>query len=117
MSVVLNVQGLEKSFGAVVAAHDINVTIEEGETVGVIGANGAGKTTFVNMVTGYLEPSAGTIEFLGRDIRGRSVRQITRLGLCRSFQVPQVFLSESVFDNLMICFGIAERDGLGLLGA
>ena len=117
MSVVLNVQGLEKSFGAVVAAHNINVVIEEGETVGVIGANGAGKTTFVNMVTGYLPPSEGRIEFMGRDIRGRSVRQITRLGLCRSFQVPQVFLSETVFDNLMISFGIAERDGLGLLGA
>ena len=116
MSVVLNVQGLEKSFGAVVAAHNINVTIEEGETVGVIGANGAGKTTFVNMVTGYLPPTKGRIEFMGRDIRGRSVRQITRLGLCRSFQVPQVFLSESVFDNLTIAFGIAEHDGLGLLG-
>ena len=108
MSVVLNVQGLEKSFGAVVAAHNINVVIEEGETIGVIGANGAGKTTFVNMVTGYLPPSEGRIEFMGRDIRGRSVRAITRLGLCRSFQVPQVFLSESVFDNLMISFGIAE---------
>lgn len=117
MSVVLNVQGLEKSFGAVVAAHNINVVVEEGETIGVIGANGAGKTTFVNMVTGYLPPSEGKIEFMGRDIRGRSVRQITRLGLCRSFQVPQVFLSETVFDNLMISFGIAERDGLGLLGA
>ena len=117
MSVVLNVQGLEKSFGAVIAAHNINVTIEEGETVGVIGANGAGKTTFVNMVTGYLPPTDGKIEFMGRDIRGRSVRQITRLGLCRSFQVPQVFLSESVFSNLMIAFGISEHDGLGLLGA
>ncbi len=117
MSVVLNVQGLEKSFGAVVAAHNINVTIEEGETVGVIGANGAGKTTFVNMVTGYLPPSGGKIEFMGRDILGRSVRAITRLGLCRSFQVPQVFLSETVFDNLMIAFGIAEHDGFGLLGS
>lgn len=115
MSVVLEVHDLEKSFGAVVAAHDINVVVEEGETIGVIGANGAGKTTFVNMVTGYLPPSAGTVEFMGRNILGRSVRAITRLGLCRSFQVPQVFLSETAFDNMMIAYGIAERDGLGLL--
>ena len=115
MSVVLEVHDLEKSFGAVVAAHDINVVVEEGETIGVIGANGAGKTTFINMVTGYLPPSGGTIEFMGRNIRGQSVRTITRLGLSRSFQVPQVFLSETVFDNMMIAYGIAERDGLGLL--
>ncbi len=115
MSVVLEVHDLEKSFGAVVAARDINVVIEEGETVGVIGANGAGKTTFVNMVTGYLPPSGGRIAFMGRDILGKSVRDITRLGLCRSFQVPQVFLSETAFDNMMIALGIAERDGFGLL--
>ena len=115
MSVVLEVHDLEKSFGAVVAAHNINVVVEEGETIGVIGANGAGKTTFVNMVTGYLPPSAGTVEFMGSSILGRSVRAITRLGLCRSFQVPQVFLSETAFDNMMIAYGIAERDGLGLL--
>ena len=115
MSVVLEVHDLQKTFGAVVAAHNINVVVQEGETIGIIGANGTGKTTFVNMVSGYLPPSAGTIEFIGQDILGRSVREITRLGLSRSFQVPQVFLSETVFDNMLIAFGIAERDGFGLL--
>ena len=115
MSAVLEVRGLEKSFGAVAAARDVNVVVEEGETVGVIGANGAGKTTFVNMVTGHLAPDRGAIEFMGRSILGHSVRAIARMGLCRSFQVPQVFLSETVFDNLMIAYGIAEEDGPGLL--
>ena len=115
MAAVLEVHGLEKSFGAVVAARDVNVAVEEGETVGVIGANGAGKTTFVNMVTGHLAPDRGAIEFMGRSILGRSVRAIARMGLCRSFQVPQVFLSETVFDNLMMAYGIAEEDGTGLL--
>ena len=115
MAAVLEVHDLEKSFGGVVAAHNINVVVEEGETVGVIGANGAGKTTFINMVTGWLQPSAGTIQFDGRSILGKSPRAITRLGLCRSFQVPQVFLSESVFDNMLIAYGIAEERGFGLL--
>ena len=115
MAAVLEVHGLEKSFGAVAAARDVNVAVEEGETVGVIGANGAGKTTFVNMVTGYLAPDRGAIEFMGRSILGHSVRAIARMGLCRSFQVPQVFLSETVFDNLMMAYGVAEEDGPGLL--
>ena len=115
MSAVLEVHDLEKSFGAVVAAHDIDVVVEEGETIGVIGANGAGKTTFVNLVTGHLPPGRGTVEFMGRSILGLSVRAIARMGLCRSFQVPQVFLSETVFDNLMMAFGVAEEDGAGLL--
>ena len=115
MSVVLEVHDLEKSFGAVVAAHDINVVVEEGETIGVIGANGAGKTTFVNLVSGHLPPGGGTVEFMGRSILGHSVRAIARMGLCRSFQVPQIFLSETVFDNLMMAFGIAEQEGATLL--
>jgi branched-chain amino acid transport system ATP-binding protein len=114
MVCVLEVHDLEKNFGGVVAAHNINVTVEEGETIGIIGANGAGKTTFVNMVTGYLPPSGGRIEFLGKSVVGLHPRDVTKLGLCRSFQVPQVFLSESVFDNMLAAYGIAERSGLGL---
>ncbi len=114
MAQVLEVRDLEKIFGGVVAAHDINVKVEEGETIGIIGANGAGKTTFVNMVTGYLPPSSGEIDFLGNSLIGLKPRDITKLGLCRSFQVPQVFLSESVFDNMLVAYGIAEQSGLGL---
>ena len=115
MTRVLEVHDLEKNFGGVVAAHNITVNVDQGETIGIIGANGAGKTTFVNMVTGYLPPSAGTIEFLGQNVVGMRPREVTKLGLCRSFQVPQVFLSETVFDNMLVAYGIAERSGWGLL--
>jgi branched-chain amino acid transport system ATP-binding protein len=76
--------------------------------VGIIGANGAGKTTFVNMITGYQKPDAGRIHYQGRDITPLAPRQITRLGICRSFQVPQVFVSATVEDNLLIALGVAE---------
>ena len=61
---LLETQNLNKTFGAVTAADDINVTVTHGEIVGIIGANGAGKTTFVNMVTGYLKPTSGKIYLL-----------------------------------------------------
>ena len=115
MSVVLDVRNLNKHFGGVIAAANLNIRIAEGETIGVIGANGAGKTTFVNMVTGYLKPSAGAIDFLGKNIVGLRPRDITRLGICRSFQVPQVFASETVFENMLMAYGVAEERGWGLL--
>ena len=115
MAPVLEVRDLQKTFGAVVAAKDINVTVNEHEIVGIIGANGAGKTTFINMVTGYLKPTSGQIAFAGKSIMGLPPRKITKLGISRSFQIPQLFSSESVFDNLMIAFAITEEKGLGLI--
>ena len=105
---VLEVRGLTKLFGQVVAARDIDVSVGPREIVGIIGTNGAGKTTFVNMVTGYARPSAGRIRFRGRDLVGLPPRVITGLGVCRSFQVPQVFATLSVLDNLLIAHGLAD---------
>ncbi len=114
MSALLAVRGLSKSFGSVVAASNIAVEVEAGEVIGIIGANGAGKTTFVNLVTGYLKPSAGTIEFQGRDITALAPHDIVAAGISRSFQVPQVFATSSVFDNLLIACGIASGARLPL---
>ncbi|MGB7298650.1 MAG: ATP-binding cassette domain-containing protein [Burkholderiaceae bacterium] len=115
MTTILKVTDLTKTFGAVVAAQNINVEVQEQEVIGIIGANGAGKTTFVNMVTGWTKPSRGEIEFQGKSVLGMAPRDITKLGICRSFQVPQVFLSETVFDNLQMAYAIAEESGKGLL--
>ena len=110
MTVILETKNLERTFGAVVAASDINITIREGEVLGVIGSNGAGKTTFVNMVTGYLAPSSGQILYRGTNIAGRPTRELTKLGVCRSFQIPQLFLELSVIDNMLIALTIAKQD-------
>jgi branched-chain amino acid transport system ATP-binding protein len=115
MAAILEVRGLAKSFGAVTAAQDINVDIHEAEIVGVIGSNGAGKTTFINMVTGYLKPSAGTIRFKGRDITGLPPREVTRAGVCRSFQVAQLYSGLTVLDNMLIALGMLRERRLSWL--
>jgi branched-chain amino acid transport system ATP-binding protein len=109
VAIILEARNLNKSFGAVTAAADINVRIEQDSVVGLIGSNGAGKTTFINMVTGYLAPSSGQILYRGRDITGMQSRTITQLGICRSFQIPQLFNTLSVHENLRIGVGIAAR--------
>ncbi len=104
--VLLETRRLGKRFGAVVAAEDINVAVTSGEIVGVIGANGAGKTTFCNMVTGYLAPDQGQILFRGKDITGCSVGEATEAGIHRSFQIPQLFPSLTVYENLLLAVGV-----------
>jgi ABC-type branched-subunit amino acid transport system ATPase component len=102
-------RGLDKRFGAVVAADNVTVEIAAGEIVGIIGPNGAGKTTFVNMVTGYLKPDDGVILFRGADITRMPPREVTRLGIRRSFQVAQLFPNLSVRDNALVALVCAER--------
>jgi len=99
---LLEAQGVGKRFGAVVAAADINIGVRAGERVSLIGSNGAGKTTFVNMITGYLKPDAGHIRFDGRDITALHPRTIVGLGVARSFQIPQLFGELSVLDNMLV---------------
>ena len=109
MSAILEAKGLSKSFGAITAARDINITVHEGEIVGVIGSNGAGKTTFINMVTGYLKPTTGTITFRGKDITGFLPRQVVRNGVCRSFQLSQMFRELTVLEHMLIAIGMLRR--------
>ena len=107
MNTVLQVIGISKQFGAVTAASNISLSLGSTEILGIIGANGAGKTTFLNMVTGYLRPDSGIIRYRGSDITSLEPREITNLGIHRSFQIPQIFPTLTVFDNVLISIGIA----------
>ena len=100
MTSLLETRGLTLSFGGVVAADGIDFDLQAGERLAVIGANGAGKTTFINMVTGYIKPTAGTISFDGKDITALHPRQIVQLGIGRSFQLPQLFLEQTVRESV-----------------
>ena len=104
---LLSARGLGKRFGAVVAAADVNIDVPVGQRVSLIGSNGAGKTTFVNMVTGYLRPDAGSIELEGIDITRLGHERIAGLGLCRSFQIPQLCVDLTVHENLLVAVAAA----------
>jgi branched-chain amino acid transport system ATP-binding protein len=112
MSVLLETSGLQKSFGAVVAARDVSISAGRGDRLGLIGNNGAGKTTFVNMVTGYVKPDAGTVRLDGRDITGLPPRSVSRHGVSRSFQMPQLFPTLTPEENLLMALGIARSGGM-----
>ncbi|MEA3193943.1 MAG: branched-chain amino acid transport system ATP-binding protein [Betaproteobacteria bacterium] len=101
MTHALSAQGLNKHFDGVVAAENVSLAVAAGERVGLIGSNGAGKTTFVNMITGYLKPDSGRIEIEGADITGLGPRQIMRRGVARSFQMPQLYPDLTVLDNML----------------
>ena len=109
VSLLLQTRGLSISFGGVVAADEINFELRQGERLAVIGANGAGKTTFINMVTGYIKPTTGQIHFDGKDITGLSPRKIVEHGIGRTFQLPQLFLEQTVKESLELA--VAARSG------
>lgn len=112
MKPVLSVRGLEKRFGAVVAADALSLDIAAGQKVSLIGANGAGKTTFVNMVTGYMKPDSGSIALDGMDIARRSPRHVAQLGISRSFQIPQLFIELTAAENMAVAVSGARAQAL-----
>ena len=113
---ILSARDLHISFGGVKAADGVSLDVARDELVAIIGPNGSGKTTFLNLCTGYLPASRGSVLFEGSTINGLSPRAITRRGIARAFQIPQLFTTHSLVENVMLA--VAARSGMrGGLGS
>ncbi len=110
---LLQTRDLQLAFGAVVVADHINFELHPGERLAVIGQNGAGKTTFINICTGLVRPQAGQVFFEGREVTRLSPRQIALRGMVRSFQLPQLFTEHTVRDCVRLA-AAGKRGGLGI---
>jgi len=107
---LLSVAGLSKSFGGVVAATDVSFALDGGRLTAIIGPNGAGKSTIFNMLGGQLRPDRGRVTLAGNDITGLAPHRIWRLGVGRTFQIAQTFLSMTVLENVqMALISLAGR--------
>jgi branched-chain amino acid transport system ATP-binding protein len=99
---ILDVKGLTKRFGGFVALDSVDLHLDEGERLGLIGPNGSGKTTMINCISGALFNDLGTITFKGADITGLAAHRRTHRGIVRSFQIPRPFRTMTVLQNLLI---------------
>jgi branched-chain amino acid transport system ATP-binding protein len=114
---MLEVQGVTKAFGSLVAVRAVSMSVAPGELRAIIGPNGAGKTTFFNLITGFFPPTAGRIVFDGQDVTRHSAQQRVKLGMGRTFQVTEIFPELTVRENVRIAVevgaGYAQRAWLG----
>ncbi|MBF0380987.1 MAG: ABC transporter ATP-binding protein [Magnetococcales bacterium] len=102
MDLFLETQNLTKTFGGVAAIFNLSFATRKGSVYSVIGPNGAGKTTLFNLLTGIYKPTSGAIRFAGSSIVGQPPHKISRLGISRTFQTPQIFLNMTVLENTLV---------------
>jgi branched-chain amino acid transport system ATP-binding protein len=105
----LEVAGLSKRFGGLLAVNEVSFQAEENRITAIIGPNGAGKTTLFNLITGFLAPNEGAIRFGGRDITGSPPFQIAQAGIVRTFQLVRLFGGMTVAENMMVGFHARTR--------
>jgi branched-chain amino acid transport system ATP-binding protein len=114
MTVLLELNRISKSYGALKAVDTVSLGVENGEALAVIGPNGAGKTTLFNLITGDVAPSGGRVVFDGTDMTAMAPHARSRLGIGRSYQIPHPFANMSVFENLLVGAifggGVPERE-------
>jgi branched-chain amino acid transport system ATP-binding protein len=112
---LLEVRRLNKAFGMVVTAKDMDFSLQSGIITSIIGPNGAGKSTLINLLTGFLAPDSGEIWFQGHDITREPIHRRVKLGLCRSFQVVNVFNNLTLFENVAIPVLAVKRRATSML--
>ena len=111
-STILEVQGLTRRFGGLVAVSDVSFAVRRGEIFGLIGPNGAGKTTLFNLITGLTPPSSGALLFEGAPITGKRPHQIARRGVARTFQNIRLFADLTALENVMVARHIHTRSNV-----
>jgi branched-chain amino acid transport system permease protein len=99
---ILEVDGVSKRYGGVVAVSDVGFSVQRGEFVGIVGPNGAGKTTLFDLLTGFQRPSVGAIRFAAASITAIAPHQLARMGLRRTFQIPRPFAKLTVYENVLV---------------
>jgi len=109
MSVLLDVIGLNKSFGGLKVTRDVSLKLAAGNRVGLIGPNGAGKTTLINLITGAIAPTSGAVLLMGEDVTGLSAPRRVKRGLARTFQITQ--LAPQMAIHRQVELAIHERQG------
>lgn len=102
MTQIIEVRGVNKAYGGVIANHDITMGVEQGQITGLIGPNGSGKTTLFNSIVGYHPIDSGSIQFEGAEISKKSVQDIARLGLIRTFQQTRIYGKMNCVQNMLI---------------
>ncbi len=113
----LEVNKLTKSFGGLMAIRELDISVEEGEIMGLIGPNGSGKTTLFNLITGFLKPDKGKLEFKGQRINGLKPHQVCETGITRTFQLVKPFTEMTVVKNVMVGRIYGRRSAPGLVQA
>ncbi|CAN5433791.1 ABC transporter ATP-binding protein [soil metagenome] len=111
MTVVLETRGLLKRFGGITPTNDVSIQVHKGARHALIGPNGAGKTTLINLLTGVLEPTAGSIWLDGQDITRVAPHQRVRRGIVRTFQINQLFNELTPLQSLALC--VSAQLGIG----
>jgi branched-chain amino acid transport system ATP-binding protein len=99
---ILEVTGLTKRFGGLVAVNNVSFSVRPGEVVGILGPNGAGKTTLYNLLTGFIPPDEGRVVFQGQEVRGMQPFRVVRLGISRTFQLCRPFVGMTVLENVIV---------------
>jgi len=108
---LLEIEGLSKHFGGLVAVNEFSMRLEEGQIVGLIGPNGAGKTTIFNLITGVFRPDSGKVMFGGKNITGKSPHAIAALGVARTFQLTPLFADFTTLENVVASCYLYPRSG------
>ena len=115
MTNILEIKGLTKSFGAIMAVDNVSFGLKKGELLALIGPNGAGKSTCFNMLMGQIKPTAGTILLNGQNITGMPTRVIWRMGVGRTFQITETYASMTVVENVQMALLSHGRNLFSLL--